>query len=444
MKTRKLFNFVAFSISLSMLIAKTSQAQTYYFVDTVTCFNWDIPNTEWDSTYREIYSYTPSGKISEYIFQYYSTQFDNSMRYTRTYNSNDDLADEIHYNWSGTAWDPTFRYLFFYNTSNKLINRTNLQWNGTAYDSLNRELRTYDVNGYNNSITYQSYSSGWMNGAKILFTNDANGNPLNQKNLTWNNITSTWDSTMQIINTYNSANLLTTQIQQFWNGISNQWENNTKRVTVYNTSNQEMINYFLFWNAPNWDSSSRILYTYDVNGNKSSIINQTYQGGTWQNSFKNEYLFNSNNDQIRSFSYNWNAGNWEPSTKDTTMYNANNLKTEWILGYYNVGVYENSQRCIYTYESITFTGIEENPYQALGCLMPNPYAGQFVACDLKPEKSYVISLFDMQGRLIMQQQVNNGSNGFSLNVLPENGLYIVQVQSEDGAELFTKKLIINQ
>lgn len=444
MKTCTLFQSLLSATALSFLLTSQLQAQTYYFPDTVTCFNWDQANTEWDSAYRNIYVYTPSGNIQENVYQFYTTQWDNSTKQEFTYNSNNDVTDEKNFSWNGTAWDPSFRYLFFYNTGNKLIKRISLNWNGTTYDSTQQSLITYDGNGFKNSETYQAYSAGWNNSFKIFYVNDANGNVLKQVNAMWDNINTEWDSSMQWLRTFNTANLVLTETQQIWNMVMNQWDNSNKRVNVYNSSNQQIINYFLNWNNPNWDSSFRTLHTYDVNGNKTSVINQSYNAGNWENSFKTEFLYDANGNQIRSFSYYWNAGNWEPSSKDTTMYNANDLKTEWIYGYFNMGVYENSQRCVYNYESITFTGIEENPYQALGCLMPNPYAGQFVACDLKPDKSYMVSLFDMQGRLVMQQQVNNGANGFSMNTLPDNGLYIVQVQSEDGTEVFTKKLIINQ
>jgi len=70
-------------------------------------------------------------------------------------------------------------------------------------------------------------------------------------------------------------------------------------------------------------------------------------------------------------------------------------------------------------------------------LYPNP-ASNFVTLKSTSE-IILVNLFDINGRLIRQYK-NPGSTEFSINGLPNPGLYVIQIQTNAGIEF--KKLIV--
>ena len=80
--------------------------------------------------------------------------------------------------------------------------------------------------------------------------------------------------------------------------------------------------------------------------------------------------------------------------------------------------------------------IEESTKSVLN-LYPNPNNGTFL---INSNVSGILSVFDLQGRMVHSQKINNGlSNGEIANV--SSGTYIVKLNSENG-ESITDKLII--
>ncbi len=427
--------------ALSFIGVKNLHAQTYYFPDTVTCFNWDDPNTEWDSSYRNIYTYNINGDVTVDIYQSFSTSWENVSKTENTYNSAFKKTKYEYFTWIAPNWVPSQKTEYIYDSNNNLIKETYFIWNGTAYDSSMRYLYTYDVNNKLQSYIIQSYSAGWVDASKTDYTYDSNGNVTDEVISNWNTITNQWDFILKIMYTYNTSNYVLTQINQNYSGGN--WVNSVKREYTYNSGNLAINITNYFWNVAAWDSSFRMLMTYDVNGNKIQQITQSYQGGNWNNQTKIENTYNANDDLIQMKNYNWNAGNWEIGAEDTTIYNSNNLKEEWIAGYYNMGNYTNSQRCVYKYESITFTGIEETqPLSQLKCVVANPYSGQTIQCDLNENHMYRMDLFDIRGRLVQSMNISGGAM-FTIGQGLENGMYIMRILDENGVDTFSKKLIIS-
>lgn len=430
---------------LSVLVMNTN-AQTYFFKDTVTCYNWDNPNSEWDDSYREIYAYDANGNDTLYVYQTFNgTNWENSSKQEKTYNASNKILSKTNYTWTSGNWHPIFKEENTYDANNNLLQKLYFNYSST-WDSSFRIIYTYNSSNLEIQSIGQSYSSGtWVNTGLNSKSYDGNGNLLTDTSKTWDGSSNIWINSQINLYTYNSGNYVLTNIYQVWDTLTSTWDNISKSEYEYNSSNSLTRNTIFNWNnmTPAWDTSFRMNYVYDANQKEIEFYNESYQGGVWHKVYRYTKSYDVNDNLLLRKNYNWSnvINDWEISSQDSNMYNTNNLLTEWIYGNYISGNYVNSSRCVYVYESITFTGIEDEGVNTVSCIMANPYNGQNIQCNLDPAKTYRLNLFDLQGRIIYATQIAGG-NTFTLDPSIQNGLYIMQLQSMDGKEMMNKKLLI--
>lgn len=437
-------SFIFLKTLFVLLITNTfvSYSQVLNLEDTVICFSWNNVSNAWDSTFKNIYEYNGVGKMIRYIQQQYaSPNWENSQKSEFQYDSNNNQIQDEFFNWnmSTSVWDPMFKIYRIYNSNNKLIHEYYLNWNGTQYDSTNWSTYTYDSNGYVQSFFSKLWLSGnWENSFGYVNTNDPNGNVLISVNLNWNG--TQWDSTFKFIKTYNSSNNPLVQISQYYDNISNVWQNQSKTEKNYDANENLILENYFAWNGTSWDSTSRVIRTYNSSNNIVDQIHQYFQGGVWNNNQKTEYQYDSNNNNILYKQYIWQSGNWVPNYQDSSIYNSNDLLVEKIWGNFPMGNYEHSSRCIYNYKTINLSSIKnEVLVNKISCLISNPYSGQPVYCDLKSGNTYILTLTDLQGRIISQKEIY-ANNNIYLEQPFESGMYIINISNKEGTEFLTKKI----
>lgn len=118
-----------------------------------TCYSlkWDNLGQEWDSLYRDQYTYTFAGgeaKPSERIHaQYYASVWNLQERHNYSYAFTGELLQELVDTWDGSQWEDASRYSWIYDAMREQTGYLWEGYNGTSFDSLlyRRNVITYNA-----------------------------------------------------------------------------------------------------------------------------------------------------------------------------------------------------------------------------------------------------------------------------------------------------------
>ncbi|MBW6482568.1 MAG: T9SS type A sorting domain-containing protein [Vicingaceae bacterium] len=101
---------------------------------------------------------------------------------------------------------------------------------------------------------------------------------------------------------------------------------------------------------------------------------------------------------------------------------------------------------VITYDTVNVevmpTGINELFNENKVRIYPNPTTGELSIEMLHQNSEWSITIFDLQGRTVVQQLVNN--NKVTLKLELENGVYLARITNKNTNETVIKKLIINR
>lgn len=437
---------VLFSSVLMFSMAHTRAQDSLYAPAERICFNWNQPNSVWDSSSKEITIYTNYIKdgqalAKERTFYYYignqwvpSNKYgyqwngfllekDSSQMYSggtwvnsnRTlyfYNQNYKDTLKIYEGWTGSSWQPNGKITSIFNNQNKLIERTGFQFSGG------------------------NFVPSW----KQKYQYDNNGNQIEQLFLSYNSGTQTFDSSARNLATFDNLNRTTEWINQSY--MSNNWNNMSRMTYVYSGSNTEpSIQYNFSWGSNQWDSSAKVIYTYNGQNQVTQSIFYNYTSGSWVPSSKTDISYNNNGQEITVKSYSWNNNQWEIQNVDTNVYDNVNALVEEISKIWdsNTNTLVNNYRCIYT--NIKIMSIKENGSVSIHkCKFANPYNGGSILCNLNEQEYYTVSLYALNGQLIEHSSFRGNMLTIKSDLKP--GLYILQITSADGKTNIREKVII--
>lgn len=137
---------------------------------------------------RELYIYTPDGKLKEKIVQKYEEAWTNFLRYQYYYNAKDLLMDENLAYWDKDAWDnSSFNYRYAYDNEEKLVEKTKTRITGTKSKKLVKEEYLYgDTDRLEEHIisTWSNVKKSWTNKNRAVYANNMNGYVLSMLNQT--------------------------------------------------------------------------------------------------------------------------------------------------------------------------------------------------------------------------------------------------------------------
>lgn len=100
----------------------------------------------------------------------------------------------------------------------------------------------------------------------------------------------------------------------------------------YNSANQPTQRFEFYNSTSNLDTTSKIEYTYDGNGNLTQALTFSKSNGLWNNFAKTTYEY-ANNLLTQKTAYIWSNNVWELSTKETYHLNNQSLVDIYALYY---------------------------------------------------------------------------------------------------------------
>ncbi len=132
---------------------------------------------------------------------------------------------------------------------------------------------------------------------------------------------------------YNNNGKVTLGIGLQWDGT--QWRNAIKSETTYNSQNQTIRSSSFYWFANNWFESSRIDYSYNLQGLMTETIRQDTSNGILVLKSRWETTYDNLQRRIQSLSQAWSANNnsWRNTGRTEYFYNGSTTRVDSVYSY---------------------------------------------------------------------------------------------------------------
>ena len=275
-----------------------------YMVSEAVTLTLDTLTGNWINSMREQYTYNASSQLTEYQVQLWNTGLNDWVGFhktTHSYDASGYATGYIIYVWNipGSQWIPSTQLIFTNNSSGLKLLCLQQQWMAATSSWRNESQLSYqyNTNNYLSDILSQNWdtlSSSWINFSKDHYDFFTNNYIKTHFQWYWNPLNSTWMDTGYSLNdsltgttleNYSKTLDLTTYTYLF----------GYRYVYTYNVAGQctEYEHFNLNISSGVWEPSGKRLYTYDINGNNTIQLDQTYNTATltWDNYFKLENFY---------------------------------------------------------------------------------------------------------------------------------------------------------
>jgi hypothetical protein len=249
-------------------------------------------NSKNDKRTVVVTTYTVCNPDSSGIFQlmynnvYNVYGFYKTNRTTYYYNSNNKncfgVLQNSTMNVSDTVWNNQMKWTNIYDSNNLLIDSVNQYWNATLQqwsDTVERTRFIYDLNQNIVSIKYSIKYNGWLDKNRILHSYNSAGLLILSKYQSWDTLNNKWFIHDSLKYLYDSNNRVTNKyyFYNYTNPIY--WNFNVKDTIYYNVFNNPV--YLLKTRnigVNSWITAKEISWTYDANGR---ILSRVCTGSDW-------------------------------------------------------------------------------------------------------------------------------------------------------------------
>jgi hypothetical protein len=316
--------------------------------------------------------------------------------------------------------------------------------------------RIFDINS--NLTLYTTYSwngtlSQWDGIMQIETTFDINGNPVLEVTRTWNTPTLAWIDMAKTESSYDGSGNITTSITYVWDSTipTPAFVNSSYTDYTFNGGGQKVQYISYTWDKtlaiPAWVNSSKTDLGYDLDGNINLMTSydwdETLATPDWVGSMQMESTYDINRNQTMFTVYMWdtdlsawvgmsrteatfgNVYSTDITFDEMTGFSWDAVGSQWVAW--------NKTFDYYTDKPTIINKISEKNLR----VYPNP-AREFIVFDnLKISESATITVFDIQGRKVMQKQLS-GNNQISVSNLPK-GLYLYKLNN--GGTAYSGRLV---
>jgi len=200
------------------------------------------------------------------------------------------------------------------------------------------------------SLILDNFGSGWENSIKDKYFYNTHNNLITEINLGW--YINEWDSLSRI--NYSYVNGMLSQ-SVFQNYINNYWENLSRNNYEYDANQNISIALTEDWIKNTWQNRSLVTNYYALQNKRDSILFQTFVNNDWQNDKKTIFYYSENQIDLDSIvASSWNGLSWINLFKREIVNDANHNQIEQIDREWNAGSWQNSIRRFYTYNEFNY------------------------------------------------------------------------------------------
>ena len=369
-----------------------------YGLDYEISQSWDETLSQWDNSFKPVYTYDTNGNQTQYIDYYWEGSHWVSERKSEyTYDTYSNLTHEIVYYWDGSSWINDGKTEYIYNTNSNLIYYIDYFLDGSQWVAYGKTEFTYDTNG--NLTQYIDYfldGSQWVTSGKSEFTYDTNGN-------------------------------LTQYIDYYWDG--SQWGNQWKAEYAYNTNGNQTQYIDYYWDGSQWVNEGKRKYTFGTNGNLTQYIDYYWDGSQWGNEWKADFTYNNSysfSDLILPFFYS--------NTEVKMFFNHMLTNGKGYIWDETSSDWKINNNFDFSYSEKDILSISEIIERQLN-IYPNPVS------NILTIKSEIITIDKVEIYSLLGKKIKEINLDFN-NILTEDlskGIYLLRIYAENGTTI--KKLI---
>ncbi|MCX6351588.1 MAG: T9SS type A sorting domain-containing protein [Bacteroidetes bacterium] len=284
-------------------------------------------------------------------------------------------------------------------------------WDGAKWDTVNNNLASYNADKTLRSIlTLKKQDTTYTNYTKdsfLYFTSDPSGKISQDISQTW--VFGKWVNDRRTTYTYNS----------------------TSNLLLYQTTEQ--------WASSKWTPSYVDSSSFDKLGRLSSVIHATYINSKYVYNSKYLYSYNTNSSINYKEIYTWTSGAWVLTYRDVYKYDSRYLVSEIKKQAIAGTLYIDLSRNIFEYEA-TVTSMAISNTNALEIkIYPNPCTDKLSVILPEGGNNYSISLYDMQGKRVMEYKTEAERTALLDISSFQNGVYLLQCTNETNS--FSRRII---
>lgn len=365
-------------------------------------FYYDF-NFGWLNEWKEEYSYDESGNLALMI-SYFANDNEELQYYSKEdfeYNDNNQQTLHLISEWieSEQGWMPSFREEYFYDEN--------------SYDTM------YLFSGWNLA------TESWDYYFKYRIYYNENGNVEYSLNYSWDGFDDTWILISKDENIYNSQGQLSTTFFYYWNPELEKFEPSDKTSYEYDENGNNILIVYSVWNidTEDWDAKDKQVNTIDEYNNiaEQEYFNWNLDLEEWVPVDDNYYSYNNNytyEDLVLPFVY------------DYVEEFFNHMLTELWYQYWDqdTGEWIADEHVQLYYSPIIISSVNNLTENSAALLYPNPSTDEITIKLPDGTNKASIKLFDVQGRILMQQVIA-GNNTINISTL-KTGIYFYHIETE--------------
>lgn len=368
----------------------------------------------------------------------------------------------------GSQWILSGKEIYGYDEEGKNISDQRLVWNqiNNQWEYDYKSEYTYNEDGNIKEYLHCNWNdedSGWMCYSKEQLTYNLSGGRESYYFFEWNESSGSWDTSYIAKYFYDTIVNITTVLSFQFNDYLNKWDTTSKTEYHSNEFSKDTLQMYFTKNDSSgiWYPMMKIEYDYDSTVNNTSYCCYLAKDSlhTLSPNLKVTYSYDEFNNWDVIYSYEWNSSDstWELESKSKITYDYSFSKEDFVLPYFYTGYNFNNM----LFQSVSYSRNEEDwimddlttyyfsvPHTTSGLntneseqrlkVFPNP-ASDYIMINLN-DQSGIVELYDLQGRLVLSQEVQNE---LPVSVLQlNNGIYFYRVNSE--GVVSTGKLIIKK
>jgi Secretion system C-terminal sorting domain len=370
-----------------------------------------------------------------------------ALMFSNVLHSQEQAGTELTQIWNGAAWDNYLRdtYVFITDTNNNcLVSEIhNWYWQANNWTENSRSYLTYDANFVLQTKLSQFYNgevNNWENNYFETYTYLPNGNLESSTLQTFED--SEWVNLNLKTYSYNASGTVDLYTFQLWNTVSLEWTNGQQEINTYDANDNLTHKLIQSWNEDigEWVNQYDNVYSY-TNSLLTNKIEQAWQVGTdeWVNSHNYTYAYDANSNLATNTIQNWNASDsvWVNQGKLNYSYitTSGQQLQEVLFQFWTASSssWTNSTKTIFSDYCIGNSIAELNSISSFN-LYPNPGINLSISIYSRVNESMELSIYDISGKLILQQRHNLAVGNNILPILTANltsGEYLVKVETKN-------------
>ena len=364
-----------------------SANELVYLIDSMISYR-TTDDDGWEISNKTFYTYDERGNNIDNttsIRDINSGIYEPSYRNTFIFSENNIKQHYYQFNWNSTTslWDSAFYHQYFYDESGRIKEDVSTKFDLSAKKwnfDYSRQSK-YDENGMNIEII------------------------LNK----WDQEQSEWKNLMDYILTYDENGFLTERMNNKWDAASSSYQNNTKSINTRDANNFVVENVVKKWDktTSTWGNYRYYKYTNGENGLPENYVLQTWnsESSVYENTLRRFYKYDEFNNMIEYIPEYWDKN-----------------RSAWIRNSKNVYFYSQHEK--------DNTGVVEFENQMN--IYPNPAQNILHVANIAEPS--VITIHNIEGKLVVQREVNTNKITFNLNNF-NAGLYLLKISNSSGTQI---------